>query len=110
MKNKIIAALLAFFLGSFGAHQFYLGNNGKGILYVLFCWTLIPSLIAFVEFILFLTMSEEAFNEKYNSGQPAKTDIHYTEELVRLNELRKMGVITEAEYNEKKASILRETR
>lgn len=48
-KDAVIAILLAFFLGSFGAHQFYLGRNGLGILYILFCWTFIPHIISLFE-------------------------------------------------------------
>jgi TM2 domain-containing membrane protein YozV len=48
-KDVTVAILLAFFLGSFGAHRFYLGEIGMGILYVAFCWTFIPHLIALVE-------------------------------------------------------------
>ncbi|OOE18017.1 TM2 domain-containing protein [Bacillus subtilis] len=65
-KNKIVAALLAFFLGGLGIHKFYLGRVGQGILYILFCWTGIPSIIAFIEFIIFLCGSEEGFDQKYN--------------------------------------------
>ena len=64
-KSKIVAALFAFFLGGFGVHKFYLGQVGKGFLYLLFCWTLIPAIIAFIEFIILLTMSDESFNQKY---------------------------------------------
>lgn len=64
-KNKIAAALFAIFLGGFGVHKFYLGQVGLGIVYLLFCWTFIPSVIAFIEFILLLTMSDETFNQKY---------------------------------------------
>lgn len=64
-KSKIAAALLAFFLGGIGVHKFYLGQTGKGIIYLLFCWTFIPAIIAFVEFIILLTMSDETFNQKY---------------------------------------------
>ncbi|NMP26830.1 zinc-ribbon domain and TM2 domain-containing protein [Rahnella sp. SAP-1] len=66
-KSRIAAALLAFFLGSFGVHKFYLGKIGQGILYLIFCWTLIPSIIAFVEFIIYLCESDETFDRKYNS-------------------------------------------
>ena len=66
MKNKSTATLLAFFLGGFGAHRFYLDRTASGVLYLIFCWTFIPALIAFVEFIIYLTMSEDAFNQKYN--------------------------------------------
>ncbi len=64
-KSKIVAALLAFFLGSFGIHKFYLGQVGLGIVYLIFCWTFIPAIIAFIEFIILLTMNDETFNQKY---------------------------------------------
>ncbi len=48
-KDSLIGVLLAVFLGSFGAHRFYLGQNGIAIIYILFCWTLIPHLIALIE-------------------------------------------------------------
>lgn len=66
-KSKVVAALLAFFIGGFGAHKFYLGQIGMGILYLLFCWTLIPAVVAFIEFILLLAMSDEKFNRKYGA-------------------------------------------
>lgn len=66
-KSKIAAALLAFFLGGFGVHKFYLGQIGLGILYLVFFWTFIPSIIAFIEFIILLTMSDESFNQKYGN-------------------------------------------
>ncbi len=34
-KSKIVAALLAFFLGGFGVHDFYLGNKRNGIIKLL---------------------------------------------------------------------------
>lgn len=67
-KSKIAAALLAFFLGGFGVHKFYLGQVGLGILYLVFFWTFIPAIIAFIEFIIFLTMRDEAFNQKYGNA------------------------------------------
>lgn len=48
-KDPAIGFLLAFFLGSFGAHRFYLADNGLAIAYLLFFWTGIPGLIGFVE-------------------------------------------------------------
>jgi TM2 domain-containing membrane protein YozV len=64
-KSRVAAALLAFFLGGFGVHKFYLGRTAAGVLYLLFFWTFIPAIIAFVEFIIYLTMSDEAFAAKY---------------------------------------------
>lgn len=68
MKSKLTATILAFFLGGIGIHKFYLGQSGQGILYLLFCWTLIPGILAFFQFIGLLLMSGHAFNIKYNAG------------------------------------------
>lgn len=46
-KTKLVTLILWFFLGAFGVHQFYVGNNKKGILYlVLFVATIITCGIA----------------------------------------------------------------
>lgn len=66
MKNKTTATLLAFFLGGFGFHQFYLVNTKKGVFYLLFFWTLIPSFCALYDFFLFLFMRKDDFNMRYN--------------------------------------------
>jgi TM2 domain-containing membrane protein YozV len=66
MKSKSTTALLALFLGGLGIHRFYLGQNGMGILYLVFCWTFIPAFIALIDFFAFLFMSEHHFNYKYN--------------------------------------------
>ena len=34
-KSKLVAGLLAIFLGGLGIHNFYLGENGKGIAHIL---------------------------------------------------------------------------
>ena len=65
-KSRATAALLAFFLGGLGAHKFYLGEVGLGVLYLLFSWTLIPAIIALIEGILYLTMSDQDFALKYD--------------------------------------------
>lgn len=69
MKSKSTAALLALFLGGFGAHKFYLGKNGLGVLYLLLCWTGIPSIAAFIEFFIYVFMSQEDFDAKYNANR-----------------------------------------
>lgn len=50
--NKVVYLILAFFLGGIGIHKFYAGKIGTGILYLVFCWTCIPALIAFIEFVV----------------------------------------------------------
>ncbi|MCL5071330.1 MAG: TM2 domain-containing protein [Actinobacteria bacterium] len=64
-KNRIAAALLAIFLGSFGIHKFYLGRPLQGIIYLVFCWTFLPGLIGFIEGIIYLMMSDKSFENKY---------------------------------------------
>lgn len=65
-KDKTSTILLAFFLGWLGIHRFYLGQTGKGVLYLLFCWTFIPSIIAFIDFIGFIVMNQGEFDRRYN--------------------------------------------
>jgi len=48
-KSPTTALLLALFLGGVGGHKFYMDETGLGIVYILFCWTGIPSFIAFIE-------------------------------------------------------------
>lgn len=67
-RSKLVAALLALFLGGFGVHKFYLGRAGWGVVYLLFCWTFIPAVVGFIEGILLLVMSEREFNGKYGKG------------------------------------------
>lgn len=63
-QTKIVAALLALFAGSLGIHKFYLGRHRWGVIYILFCWSGVPSLIGGIEGILYLIWSEEKFKEK----------------------------------------------
>jgi len=48
-KNPTTAVLLALFLGGLGIHKFYMGQTFLGILYLLFSWTGIPSIVGFIE-------------------------------------------------------------
>jgi len=64
-KSRVAAGMLAIFLGGFGVHKFYLARPFQGILYVLFCWTLIPALIGFIEGIAYLCMSDSGFARRY---------------------------------------------
>ncbi len=68
-KKKLIAGGLAIFLGGLGAHKFYLCQNFWGILYILFCWTGLPSLVGFIEGIRYIFMPSDDFDKQYLNGK-----------------------------------------
>lgn len=75
MKSKQTTWILALLLGGFGAHRFYLGQTGRGLLALCFCWTFIPSIIAFIDFIIFVAMTDGEFNRKYNGMTGTDDDV-----------------------------------
>ncbi len=64
-KDRMTAGILGILLGSLGIHKFYLGKNALGIIYLCFCWTGIPTIVGFVEGIIYLFASDEEFQKKY---------------------------------------------
>jgi TM2 domain-containing membrane protein YozV len=64
-RNRVAAALFALLLGGFDVRKFYLGKVGQGVLYLLFCWTLIPAIVGFIEGIIYLTRSDQEFAAEY---------------------------------------------
>lgn len=64
-KDRTTAGILGLLLGGIGAHKFYLGETGLGILYLCFSWTLIPAIVGFIEGILYLTKSDAEFQRQY---------------------------------------------
>ncbi|SBS29105.1 TM2 domain protein [Marinomonas aquimarina] len=77
-EKRIPAAILAFFLGTFGVHKFYLGYKKQGLIMLLVAIfgiilagipTLVIGIIAFVEFIIYLLKSNEEFDRTYVEGQ-----------------------------------------
>lgn len=65
-KYQIVAGLLAIIFGTFGVHKFYMNKTGKGILYLIFFFTGVPTMLGFIEGLLYLTDSEEVFQERLN--------------------------------------------
>ena len=63
-KSKVTAGVLALILGGIGIHKFYTGAWGWGIVYILLCWTYIPSVFALVEGIRYLVLSKDEFARK----------------------------------------------
>lgn len=48
-KSVTTGVMLALFLGGLGAHKFWLGSVATGIIYLIFCWTFIPGIVAFFD-------------------------------------------------------------
>ena len=65
-RSKIVAALLAIFLGGIGIHKFYLGKVVWGLIYLCLSWTFIPEILGVFEGIYFLCLSDKSFQEKYS--------------------------------------------
>lgn len=64
-QKKLMAAILAMTFGAFGAHYFYLGKTFKGILSLIFFWTMIPGLIGFIQGLRYLFMPLDDFYFQY---------------------------------------------
>lgn len=66
-EKKIAAALLGIFLGAFGANKFFLGYTTEGIIQmvanIFTCG--IATIIPFIEGIIYLTMSDQQFDDTY---------------------------------------------
>lgn len=111
MKDKTVAILLCFFMGAFGVHKFYLGQNVWGVLYLIFFWTFIPGIVAFFEFFILIFMSESEFNRQFNYSTLANNASgsvkDATESLSELKKLYDQGIITAEEYEEKRKKILK---
>lgn len=58
--------MLALFLGGIGAHKFYLGRIGQGLLYAVFFWTWIPLILSIIDLIRYAFTSESKWDRKYN--------------------------------------------
>lgn len=65
-RSKSTAAVLAILFGGIGIHKFYLGKPGWGLLYIFFSWTFIPMVVGVIEGIIYLSMSDRAFETRYS--------------------------------------------
>jgi TM2 domain-containing membrane protein YozV len=63
-KDRVIAVILAIFLGGLGAHKFYMGHTMMGFIYLLFSWTFIPTMISLIEALIYILDSDESFQQK----------------------------------------------
>ncbi len=79
ISKRLIAGLLAIFLGTLGVHKFYLGINKVGLIYllvavlgsVLLIPTLVIALLSLIDGIKYLMCSDEQFETVYVQGKKA---------------------------------------
>lgn len=64
-QKRVTAAILAIVLGTFGIHKFYLKDSDMGVLYLVFCWTFLPTIAGLFEGLYYLTISEDKFKKKF---------------------------------------------
>lgn len=58
--RKTTYCTLTFFLGGIGVHKFYAKKTIEGLLYLAFCWTAVPGIIAiFYDFIVALSQKSD---------------------------------------------------
>ena len=91
--------------------QFYLDRGAAGVLYIVFCWALIPAVVALFEAFALLAMSSERFDLKYNAAaaQPqvvVQMGSDTGAKLVHSEELLQRGEITPEGYRREKAKLL----
>ena len=75
-KNKLVAGLLALFLGGLGAQHFYLGSIMAGVICLVTCGGC--GIISLVEGIMLLMMSDGDFDKKYNLRTPESMEFVFT--------------------------------
>lgn len=130
-KQRRTAALLAFALGAFGVHRFYLEEHGRGVAYAVFFWTFVPLLLSVRDGLRYLTMEEGRFDAAYNTaglilrpheerpavpvGSPAAINVTVNspggaddpvDRLERLHALKEKGILSDDEFAAQKAKLL----
>jgi TM2 domain-containing membrane protein YozV len=70
-KSKAAATLWGIFGGGIGAHKFYMGSWGWGLVYLFTCWLYIPTIVAVVEWIHLIRMSDDEFRRRADAMEHA---------------------------------------
>ena len=110
MKNKYVAAVMAFVFGTFGIHKFYLRERGAGVFYImLFVMTSrffpISTFLGIIDGVRYLTMGEEEFDRKYNSRSSERLGRRRLKRMKRQKEYYDYSQGPGSRYRRKKASI-----
>ena len=72
-EKKLAAGLLGILLGPFGANKFFLGYMKEGIIQIVLniCTCGIATVVPLIEGIIYLTMSDEQFDDTYIRNKKA---------------------------------------
>lgn len=73
--------ILCLLLGGLGIHRFYLGEAGKGILYIITVGGFL-GLIPLIDLIIWMLGSEESFDQKYNAQAIQKEQTKVQKEML----------------------------
>lgn len=116
MKNKIVAALLAIFLGCLGILNSIQAKGGKELYILVTVFTLgiagiIIAIISLIEGIILISMSDKEFDMKYNkqymsANQDSNYRDNYIDDIRKLHQLKEDGIITEQEFEDIKRKML----
>ena len=63
-KNKTLGGVLAIFTGTIGLHKFYMGQWKQGLVYLLFFWTGVPTVLGIMDGARLLTQAAEEESEE----------------------------------------------
>jgi TM2 domain-containing membrane protein YozV len=86
-RNKTIAGVLAMFAGTIGLHCFFMGKYKKGLLYLLFFWTGIPTILGIMDGArLFTQVAEEDGFGKEAMNSEESSNIEKDEEMDSIDE------------------------
>ena len=67
-KYNFWCFIILCFMGDFiGLQEFYRGKIGLGVFAVLFFWTGIPAIVAFIEAVVWLFRGEYEFNKEFGT-------------------------------------------
>ena len=70
-NKKVLAGVLAIWLGSIGVHKFILGYTKEGVIQIVLTFVTcgLGSIIPLIEGIIYLTKSDEEFYNTYQVGK-----------------------------------------
>jgi TM2 domain-containing membrane protein YozV len=108
MRNRKVAIVFAFLLGTFGVHRFYLGQVFLGVLHCIFFTTGVPTLLGIIDAIVFSGMSDEDFDRKYNKDKYKETTRGEYDKTY--SEGRYKGQDVPATYQRENTTVARKTR